>query len=116
MKDDILKALVTTAIFEGLEQQKRDELVRQAIESLLARQDGGYQYGDSRTKIQRAFDEAVYAVAREECRKAVQEDPRVRERIRELLVKGTEALLQDESVINSFASAISGVLSKAAGS
>lgn len=94
---EAVQSIASAAIFEHLGQEARDSIVKQAVEHLLTpeKSRSGYGYGAGETPIQKAFDQAITAVAYKVVKEQIENDPAVQERILEilgpLLVSATEA-------------------------
>lgn len=114
-----IQDLVKEAMFNALDQQKRDELLKNALASLLKEPTSGY-YGDrdKNTPLQKAFDEAAQSL----CRRIVEEymtgdSPeavKMREGVRDVVVKGWEKFItQGDELSTKIASAIANQISRA---
>lgn len=110
MADQVLiDTLVKEAMFNALDQEKRDELLKAAIGGLLHKEYRGY--GDSREPLRKAFDDAVYQEARKLAHEHITGDSpeaqQIRGKIRELVVAGWERAMADpEELIGKIAYAI----------
>jgi hypothetical protein len=107
-----MKDVVKEAMFNALDQAKRDELVKNALAALLKEPTGGY-YGDrsKETPLQQAFDTEARAICRELVKEFLNGDSgeaaKLREGIRELVVKGWErALTTSDDIVDKIASSI----------
>lgn len=79
-EEDALEAIVSKAIFESLDQKKRDELVQRAIENL-------FRVSDPKepNQIQLAFYLAVNKIAHKRVMELMEEDGDLVKRIREII-------------------------------
>ncbi len=106
--DNPLNALVITAMMQALDEQKRDQLIRKALEALIA--PSAPSYGSSRpdpSELETAFNLAVFNTAREVVKEMLDTDE-IRAKVRDLAARAfdkmigadTEALA--ESMANTF--------------
>jgi hypothetical protein len=113
--DAIMQEVVSTAILKAMTDESRSSLVQQAIASLLSPEDTnsrGYS-SDKRSRLQKMFEGAVRDVALVEVKKALEEDERVRTTIREMVAKGLEhALENDTDLVSNLATAIGEAFAK----
>ena len=59
LSDEMVSAAVTKAILEGITGEQKEAIIGAAVKSLLdVPSRGQYSYGDKRTRLQEAFDEA----------------------------------------------------------
>lgn len=91
-----LESLVSEAILRSLDQEKRDILIKDAIQHLIAPQRNGYGQGQGSSPLQQAFREAVAVVARQECEKALAGDPEVASKIRGLITEAIARVLSSD--------------------
>lgn len=108
MENEALRALVTDALFNGIEQKKRDELLKAALSSLLEEKRNS-SFGTNKSDLQRAFDEALYTVARDIVKEHIIANPKMRNQIREVVVEAFDAVMKDEhrtELVSSIAGAI----------
>ena len=108
--DDQLKELVTAAVLEAINGEKRDQLISGAIQSLLFKQDHTRE-----TPLEQAFLTAVRSVAYEQCREYVANNAEVSEKIHAAIVAGLEKVLGDEeklpnAVADAFETAVRGLM------
>lgn len=78
-----LKSLVSEAIFKSLDEEKRNALVQGAIAHLLTPASTGY--GRAKSPIEDAFMYGVQAVATRIATEILENDEKVKEKIRDLL-------------------------------
>jgi len=78
--DVAVKALVTEAIFKGLDEKKREELIKTAIASLLKEEKSHWSSGGT-TPLQTAFDIAASDAAREIIREHFTKDESFRTKV-----------------------------------
>lgn len=109
LTDEAIKAATAKAIIDTLTTEKRDELVRGAIESLL--NDKASDRYNSPTKLQAAFNDAVKAFAFQMAKDEL-EKPENREQLSKVVADGVkQALCFDdperyESIQNKIAMAV----------
>jgi len=113
-EDTAMKALVIEAMYKALDDKKREELIKIALESLVApKQSGGYGYSQGKTEIQLAFELAVSDLAREIVREMIATDA-IRQRVRELATAAFEKMLTNrDALANEMASALVSAITKA---
>lgn len=92
--DNAMNSLVAKAVFDGLTEERRADLIKGAITDLLARrQKSGYS--DGKSKLQEAFDNAVYTAARDYAEKALATDPVFQGQIKSLFADVAAKLFDD---------------------
>ncbi len=111
MPNDALHALVATAMMQALDQAKRDELIRTALEHLITPlRSNAYQTATS--PLQDAFNSAV----RETARAIIEEmltTEKVRVQIRTLAARAFEKMATDNGdLAGRMAEALAGALSR----
>ncbi len=84
INSDDLKKLAGEAILRSIDQEKRDLLIKQAIEHLLAGPKDSYGRATA-SPLERAFRDAVEAVAQKIVTEELQKDDGVRETVRKLM-------------------------------
>lgn len=98
MKTDAIKSLVVDAMMKHLDESKRDELIRQALASLI-KVKPGHGYGErGSSPLEDAFGLAVQQVAHEIVREQVASD-RIRDQIKVLVAAALEHLFVDQDRI-----------------
>jgi hypothetical protein len=105
-----MKDVVKEAMFNLLDQAKRDELIKSALASLLKEPTGVYSR-DKSTPLQEAFETEARAICRELVKEFLAGDSaeagKLREGIRDMVVKGWErALTQGDAIVDKIASSI----------
>jgi hypothetical protein len=105
-----MRDVVKEAMFNALDQAKRDELVKSALASLLKEPAGVYG-GDKTTPLQNAFESEARIICRELVKEFLSGDSgeaaKLREGIREVVVKGWErALTRGDDIVEKIASSI----------
>ena len=107
-----LEDVVREAMFSALSQEKRDELVKNALAALLKEPTTGY-YGDRSkdTPLQQAFETEARAICRDLVKELLSGDSaeaaKLRDGIRDLVVKGWErALSRGDEIVDKLASSI----------
>jgi len=94
--DVAVKALVTEAIFKGLDEKKREELIRAAIASLIEPSRDGYGRGGP-TQLQEAFNAAAREVAREVVRDRFTKDERFIGEIKKIVGEAVNKIVAEEN-------------------
>jgi len=111
LKAEDLHHILSEAILLQLTQEKRDEFMKAALASLLARTDNQY---DRRSVIEKAFHEAAGDVARKEAGKMMEADPKFQAKLKELIVEAVERVFgaNREKTIEKIADAIRSTFDK----
>jgi hypothetical protein len=105
-----MKDVVKEAMFNALDQAKRDELVKNALAALL--KEPALSYGHKgTTPLQDAFENEARTICRELVKEFLSGDSadaaKLREGIREMVVKGWErALTNSNDIVDKIASSI----------
>jgi hypothetical protein len=84
---EAVAGIATAAIFDSLSHESRESIVKQAVEHLLTPEKSRTStYGSvSKTPLQLAFDQAISQVAFKVVKEKIESDPRIQEKIEELL-------------------------------
>lgn len=90
LDDDAMKGIITKSIVDSLTPERREALICEAVKQLL-RADSGNTY-DSRSNLQKAFDEAVYRVTSDVAREQLVSDDTLKPKVRQLLLDAWEKL------------------------
>ena len=109
LTDDSLKSLISEAILQSLDGEKRDTLIRGALAYLLApveRVGGGY--GKPTSHLERAFQESIVSVARRACDSYLSENDEVRSAVEKLVAEGMHKVIAEnrEQTVDKIAEAI----------
>jgi hypothetical protein len=105
--DGTVKALVTEAIFKAIDAQKREELVKAAIGSLLEK-DNGF-YGPKISKLQECFNNAAYQVARDIISEQMVKDEKFKAAISSVVADGLKKVWDGdkrEELVTTIASSV----------
>lgn len=98
--DSAMKVLVIEAMYKSIDEQKREALIKGAIETLLTAKADAYGYRKSSSPLQDAFDQAIQQVARELVIETVRAEGPIRERIKALCGEALgRLLLADDSTL-----------------
>ena len=110
MEAEAMKAIVVEALYKGLDEKKREELIKGALAHLIQPQGSGSgSYGTyGRTSpLQDAWNMAASQVARDVVRDEVNNNPEVRGKIAEIFTKAwTKALANEDAVVDKVAEGI----------
>lgn len=79
-----MKGLVSEAIFQSLDEQKREALIRSALEALLLPNAEGY--GRGKSPLQAAFEQALYRKANEIAADALSNRPEITKAVDDLVM------------------------------
>lgn len=107
-----MEALVAKLIFEELPQQKRDDLIKEAIAKILEPPPDYTGYGPRVTILQQSFESAVTQMTHTVVREEVQNNPEVKAAIQKATRSIVDKLAEDNSVHEAIAGAIVSVLQK----
>lgn len=94
MNEEQMTALVSKAIFDGLTQQAKDEMLQKALRHLMTKEEKSYGYGPKRTPLEEAFQQSAYAVARQIAEERLAADDTFRSGIEALFVDLGKALFE----------------------
>lgn len=97
-----LKEVVSEAILTSIDSQKRDILIKSAIQSLLEKTRSGGYYSDE-TVLERAFREAAYETAKQIVHEMLEKDETVMQKMRSIVADGVFLALdknRSETVAN----------------
>ena len=82
---EAVQSIASAAIFDHLDQEARDSIIKQAVQHLLTPEKDRNSYGVGKTPLQRAFDQAISQAAHKVVREQIENDPAVQEKILEML-------------------------------
>lgn len=83
---ETVRSIAAAAIFDQMNEETRENVLKQAVEFLLTPKKGDrFTYDVGKTPLQSAFDQALAQVAREVVQEKIGNDPRVKAKIEELL-------------------------------
>jgi hypothetical protein len=105
--DDTARDMLRELLEKHITPEKRDELVRDAIASLLTRE----RFGD-KTKLQQAMSAAAYDVCEAICREEF-DRPETRDKIREVFSEAWEQLMGKSDRRDKLVEQMSGTLGEA---
>ena len=108
LDNDAMKGLVSEAIFQSFDEQKRDALVKSALEQLLQPAKDGYGNSKGKSPLQSAFEDALAMKAREVANLAVNERPEIVEAINLMVIDALKKFTEDgrEAMVEKMADAI----------
>lgn len=109
LSDEMLRTVVSDAIFKSMGDDQRSALVMGAIKHLLTPVKPSYGYGEPKSPLTEAFEIGIRAAAIELCRKMLAEDEAVKEKIQGLLSEAMVRLTETnrEKTVEKLADAIS---------
>lgn len=88
MDGEQMKAVVAKALFDGLTDEAKESMIVNAVKEGLEKpepnQSGSYR-SDTRSKFQKAFDDALLQIARSEISETLKNNPKVKEAIQALV-------------------------------
>lgn len=111
LDDAGMKALVSEAILQSLDAQKRDALIKEALAYLLEPKRDAY--GSRLTPLQDAFREAVSNFARRTVEEMFEKETAIRDDVLKLIKDSWAALMSDQrypKLVTKFGEAISSAL------
>jgi len=110
LTDDSLKSLISEAILQSLDGEKRDTLIKGALAYLLAPGENGGAFGATRriSPLERAFQESIVSVARRVCEEHLSQLSAVRAEIEKLVAEGMHKVIAEnrEQTVDKIAEAI----------
>lgn len=115
---EAMQALVAKAIFDGMTEDRRGELITGAIKSLLETPRGNDRnyYGEKKAPIQTAFNRAVEEVALKHAKELLANDPDFNARLKALFADVANRLFAEgpprDDLIESITSLIRRALTK----
>jgi hypothetical protein len=108
--DEAMKAAVTKVIFESLTERKRDELLQNAIQSLLTTppHEGGFGAKQRNSPLADMFKEAVQNIARKMVGEKVDADAKLKAELEKIYAEAFQKVFVDERevVVDNLAKAI----------
>jgi len=75
MNEEQMTALVSKAIFDGLTQEAKDQMLQKALRHLMTKEEKSYGYGPKRTPLEEAFQSAAFTVTRQIAEDRLSNDP-----------------------------------------
>jgi hypothetical protein len=89
-----LETIVSAAIFQTIDQNKRDILIKDAIRHLMTPQKSDrLTYGTPKSPISEAFEYAIRNVAIKVCGEMLAADPTVQDKLKTLINEALEGLM-----------------------
>jgi hypothetical protein len=106
LDNDAMKGLIGESILQSFDEQKRDAIIRAAIESLLQPIKDGYSRG--KTPLQEAFEAALSFKAREMAREAIEKDSGIQAQIEALIADAQKKFFVEkrEAMVDKMADAL----------
>lgn len=85
-KNEVLNALVLTAMMQALDQEKRDELFKKALATLIAPQASSGRYGETPkpSHLEEAFNSAVQTMATKIIKEMIESNDAIRKQVQSL--------------------------------
>ncbi len=102
LQDEAMKALVVEAMFKGLDEKKRDELLKGALTYLINPQgsgSGGYGSYGRTSPLQDAWNSAASAAAYEAVRDQVKNNPEIKAKIVDIFTKAWTQVFEKEDIL-----------------
>lgn len=97
VSSDDMRAAVAKAVLDTLDQNKRDLLVQQALENLIAPRKDSRSYGSDKPSIlEETFNSELAMYAREVVREYFTEDGPMKEKLNGFIQRMVEKMLTDE--------------------
>lgn len=94
-KQESLQALVTEAMFKHLSEEKREELIKEALASLLEKKKVSFGHS-SKTPLQEAFEQATWQAARKIVDDYITTNEKWREGMKKIIEEAFMSILDDE--------------------
>jgi 7-cyano-7-deazaguanine synthase in queuosine biosynthesis len=108
MDDATLKTVTARILFESMTPEDREKLLTTAISTMLNEPDGN-NYHDRRTRLQRAFDNALALQATDLVRDYLK-TPEVHARLRDVIAQATNKVFESPTFVEGLAAKISASL------
>ncbi len=118
IEDAATRALVVDAVLKAIPQEKRDQLVKDALAQLMVPKQSGL-YGDKSSHLEDAFRGATFDMARQHAKEWLEKDPRFAKAVQELTLGVVERMLEPtarEKILDGIVSAVTTAFEKAASS
>lgn len=109
MNEEQMTALVSKAIFDGLTQEAKDEMLQKALRHLMTKEKSSYGYEPKRTPLEEAFQSAARIVAHETATVKLQSDETFKTNIEALFTDLGKKLFEGplrEKLLESMADAV----------
>lgn len=94
MNEEQMTALVSKAIFDGLTQEAKDEMLQKALRHLMTKDERSYGYGLKRTPLEEAMQQSAFAVARKIAEDRIASDEGFKANIEALFIDLGKALFE----------------------
>ena len=89
INESVLEGVIAKAVIESITPEQRDKMLAGVIDSLLAKpkqNEPGYRsYGNNRSNLEVAVEQAVFSTALKIMREELENDPRVRDGVKAAL-------------------------------
>lgn len=118
IEDAATRALVVDAVLKAIPQEKRDQLMKDALATLMVPKSNGL-YGDRSSTLEEAFKGATYDMARQHAKEWLEKDERFAKAVRELTLGVVEKMLEPtarEKILEGIVGAVTSAFEKAASS
>lgn len=89
LEDQQLKSLIGEAIFQSMDDQKRDALIKEAIYYLVTPKSSNYS-GKMSSPLEDAFKQALYGITRDILADQLKNDPTVSDAVHGLLAEAVQ--------------------------
>lgn len=97
LSDDQMQALVAKAMFEGMTDEQKSQMITSAIQASLTKPRGDRAYGEKRSEFQIAFDTAVYTVTNRIALEMIESDESFRAQLKGLFADAAAKLFDKEA-------------------
>lgn len=118
IEDAATRSLVLEAVLKAIPQEKRDQMVKEALASLMVPKQNGH-YGDRSSTLEDAFRGATFDMARQHAQEWLKKDERFANAVQELTRGVIEKMLEPmarEKILDGIVSAVTTAFEKAASS
>lgn len=113
--DDAMRSLVAKSIVDSLNQETRENLIKEAVRHVLATPEQGSYFGSKRSPLQQAFDRAVEQEAMRYAKEVLESDTSFKQQIQTLFADVAKRMFESEGrdkMIHDIASTITRALTK----
>lgn len=95
LDDSQLKSIITESIFLSLTEEKKASLLKESIQFLLTPAKGPYS-NESISPLQRAYNQAINDVCREQVKEMLQNSSELKEQIKDLVIKSFQKCIAEK--------------------
>jgi uncharacterized membrane-anchored protein YjiN (DUF445 family) len=102
-----IRALVTKAMYESLDQGVREKLIKEALEHLITPQRAGFGSSSEASPLDKEFRQEVSRAATEIVREKFRSDPAIRQRLHDAVQAAFDKFFAGDELADKMATAMS---------